>query len=492
MTADPFVAARAVADAVLYEGYVLYPYRASARKNQLRWQFGVLVPPAVAAVDGSERAAIRTEVPLEPHEHPRLSVRIRCLQVQRRAVEARAGDHFEPAESVDVDGTRWVPWDEAVEHEVDVDLDRLDARCRCRCRDERTRLAGIRPIEHRFALDAARSTELLATSEGEIVGRAVRQRERVEGLVRVTVAHAGGDRDLLDGDRRGGEHHRLARRRRRDDRDAVMSRSLLAVHTLLAVDGGAFVSLLDPPAWATEAVAGCDNRGTFPVLVGGDVDGGPRTATCQANVVLSSPIILYDHPAVAPESAGDFCDATEIDEILALRVLTLTDDEKAEARGTDRRAAAIVDRCDDMPPEVWERLHGAVRSLGFVGGPGEPSGFVGEDVAGGADDAESLPWWDPGIDGEVDPWTDTTWIGGVEVGKGTLVRLRPSRRADAHDLFLAGLRATVAGVFRDVDGEEHVAVTVDDDPANEMLAWQGRFLYFHPDEIEVLPMPVQR
>ena len=223
---------------------------------------------------------------------------------------------------------------------------------------------------------------------------------------------------------------------------------------------------------------------------------------CQANVVLSSPIILYDHPAVAPESAGDFCDATEIDEILALRVLTLTDDEKAEARGTDRRAAAIVDRCDDMPPEVWERLHGAVRALGPPSGlPGlsglsasaSSSSFAstGDELAGVPDESGSLPWWDPGIDGEVDPWTDTTWIGGVEVGKGTLVRLRPSRRADAHDLFLAGLRATVAGVFHDVDGDEHVAVTVDDDPANEMLAWQGRFLYFHPDEIEVLPMPVQ-
>ena len=79
--------------------------------------------------------------------------------------------------------------------------------------------------------------------------------------------------------------------------------------------------------------------------------------------MLSSPIILYDFPAVAPESAGDFCDSTEIDEILALRVMTLTDEEKAEARGTDARAAAIIDRCDDMPDEIWSRLHGAVRSL---------------------------------------------------------------------------------------------------------------------------------
>ena len=141
-----------------------------------------------------------------------------------------------------------------------------------------------------------------------------------------------------------------------------MARSLVAVHTLLAAHDAEFVSLLDPPASAREAVAGCANDGTFPVLIG---------AEGESQVVLSSPIILYDHPAVAPESAGDFCDATEIDEILALRVLTLTDEEKAEARGTDRRAAAIVDRCDDMPPEVWERLHGAVRSIGPAAGPDE-------------------------------------------------------------------------------------------------------------------------
>ena len=49
------------------------------------------------------------------------------------------------------------------------------------------------------------------------------------------------------------------------------------------------------------------------------------------------------------------------------------------------------------------------------------------------------------------------------------------------------MTATVAGVFKDVDGSEHVAVTVDDDPATEELAWQGRYLFFHPDEVEPLP-----
>jgi len=65
------------------------------------------------------------------------------------------------------------------------------------------------------------------------------------------------------------------------------------------------------------------------------------------------------------------------------------------------------------------------------------------------------------------------------------VRLRPgARRTDAQDLFLADRLATVEGVFSDVDGDQHVAVTVDDDPAAELHQWHGRFLYFHPDEVE--------
>jgi hypothetical protein len=456
VTPDRFAAAKAVADAVLYEGYVLYPYRASSRKNQLRWQFGVLAPPAYAAAEGSERSTMRTEVVADPGGDARVSVRIRCLQVQHRSVEAAQPDgSFIPAEAVAVDGVQWVAWDEAVEHELDVaELPMLPVT------DE--------PLETPLVLDAGDSTELLTDSTGRVVGRAVRRRERVDGLVKVATAWAEGTAGLVKvtvevqccTDWRG----------EGAGRDAVMARSLVAVHTLLAARDAEFVSLLDPPASAREAVAGCANDGTFPVLIG---------AEGESEVVLSSPIILYDHPAVAPESAGDFCDATEIDEILALRVLTLTDEEKAEARGTDRRAAAIVDRCDDMPPEVWERLHGAVRSIG-------PAGGVRDEAEPPEGNGAELPWWEPAVDASVDPWTDTTWVGGVEVGKGTPVRLNPSRRADAHDLFLAGRTAKVAGVFKDVDGAEHLAVTLDDDPAAELFEWQGRYLFFHPDEVEVL------
>ena len=47
-------AARQVADAVLYEGYLLYPSRATSSKNQIRWQFGVLGPDGAALVGDGE------------------------------------------------------------------------------------------------------------------------------------------------------------------------------------------------------------------------------------------------------------------------------------------------------------------------------------------------------------------------------------------------------------------------------------------------------
>ena len=80
-------AVRRIADAVLYEGYILYPYRASAQKNRSRWQFGVLMAPGYAAVDPSESSFTRTECVLEHSGQPAVQVILRFLQVQRRSTE---------------------------------------------------------------------------------------------------------------------------------------------------------------------------------------------------------------------------------------------------------------------------------------------------------------------------------------------------------------------------------------------------------------------
>jgi hypothetical protein len=248
-----------------------------------------------------------------------------------------------------------------------------------------------------------------------------------------------------------------------------------------------FLSLLDPPEWAKPAAEACKNLHTWPVLIGEE---GRRDA------MLSSPIILYDHPTIAPESPGDLFDATEIDEILTLRTMALTEAEKREARATDERAAAIIDRVDSMPPELLERLHGAVRYLRGVEGAAEPHSPLGGPPTGRVTDSETgggglstapelVPWWDPGADRTVSPETDGVVVAGVMVAKGSRVRLRPGqRRADAQDMFLAGRLATVEAVFLDVDGNRHLAVTLDEDPAADLQRWHGRYLYFSPDEVE--------
>jgi hypothetical protein len=232
-------------------------------------------------------------------------------------------------------------------------------------------------------------------------------------------------------------------------RDEALRSSFTGAHVLLAAENGEFISLLDPPEQAREAAASCKNVRVWPVLI-------------ERDLVLSSPIILYDHPQVAKESPGDLYDATEIDEILTLRTQTLTDEEKREARATDPRAAAILDRVDHLPAEMLEKLHGAIRSV-------EPS---------------APPFWDPGADASVSPETDSVEIAGVPVAKGSVVRLHPGRHADAQDMFLEGQLGVVQGVYLDVEDRRYLAVTLRDDPAADLHLWHGRFLYFFPEEVE--------
>ncbi|HEX3796328.1 MAG TPA: hypothetical protein VHV57_17680 [Acidimicrobiales bacterium] len=464
-TTDRFETARTVADAVLYEGYVLYPYRASSRKNQVRFQWGVLTPRRFSETEGSERWSMRTECLVDPGPDPLLHVRLRCLQAQHRSIEGCADrGGFAPVEYLEVDGTLNVDWDEAVDQIVDL---------------APLSLVGPDPdpdpdpdadADHveTFTMSGGADTEEIRAADGSVVGRFVRHREPVEGVVRVSWSRP--DRSLPYVKVGVTVQNTTTWSDRGLHRDNAMAQSLIAVHIMLAVDDGTFVSLLDPPAAAASVVGACRSDGAYPVLIGDD------------DVVLASPIILYDHPEVAPQSPGDLYDSLEIDEILALRVMTLTDQEKSEARGTDPRAAAIIDRCDDMSAETLSQLHGQMR-------PVEPFGVPAADFTNecsSTDASSAAPWWDPEVDASFDPWTESVWVAGVEITKGSAVRLQPSHRADAHDIFLVGMAATVAGVFTDVDGDQHVAVTVDDDPATEELMWQGRYLFFHPDEVQPL------
>jgi len=386
---------------------------------------------------------------------------LRFLQLRSRAVEEpdpRTGD-FRPVDSLEVGGELLTSWDEAVERTVPVavPLARL-------LEDE---------LDERIRFDGAERVERVGPPTG-IAGARARVRRTEYPITARLRARA----EWLDAS------HGVLRMHLRVDndspavptsREAALRHALIAAHLVVGLDGASALSSQDPPEWARPLAATCRDVRLWPVLAGPEGDGA---------VVLASPIIIEDHPRLAPESPVELYDATEIDEILTLRTLVLTDDEKREARSTDTRAAALMDHVDALPGDLLTRLHGAVRALHPVGSPAP---------AGAEADADAVlprpetPWWDPGADASVSPGTDTLVVGGVTVGRGSRVRMRPgSRRADAQDLFLAGRIAVVEAVLFDVDGEVHLAVTPEDDPAADLNARHGRYLYFAPDEVEPL------
>jgi hypothetical protein len=445
---------RRIADAVLYEGYILYPYRASAQKNRSRWQFGVVMSPGYAAADPSESAVTQTECVLEHSGEPSLQIVLRFLQVQRRTAAGGPDADGPDADGADADGASW---DEAVEREVTVDV---------------TALLGEGWVRE-FVIPGGEDRE----------GDLIRRRERLVGAVSVRTSPVPGPWRAVRLTIR--VENRTPTPSAPESRTDALPSALVAAHLIVGASGGEFISMTDPPEWAKPAVATCQNIGGWPVLA--DPDGRRR-------VILSAPIILYDNPELAEESPGELYDGTEIDEILTLRTLALSDEEKREARATDPRAAALIDRVEALDATAMERLHGTIRGLRPAGPPGTagPPGPPGPPGPAGLEAPEApvefdpaVPWWDPEADASVSPDTDSVTIGGQQVARGSLVRLRPgARRADAQDMFLIGRTAEVQAVLLDIEDQPYLAVSLVDQPDPDLSIAHGRFLYFMPDEVE--------
>jgi len=289
-----------IANAILYEGYLLYPYRSSAVKNQQRFNFGVLYPRRHCEQNpGSDAWEMQTECLVHGSAAAMIEVKTRFLQLVER------------------DGRQ-----EGIERAISTPAYKLRALAPQPLRQKI--LFGGEPIEGELELGASRIEDNLY---------------RVTLRVRNTAASDDGPQ-----------------------RDQVLLRSLVSVHSIFEVTGGRFISLLDPPDDFRHAAERCCNIGCWPVLAGEEG---------QTDMMLASPIIMYDYPRIAPESSGDLFDGCEIDEILALRILTLTDEEKQEVRGGDERARRILERTEMLSPEHFQKLHGAMRGLGIHSGEGQ-------------------------------------------------------------------------------------------------------------------------
>lgn len=423
---NPFAPALAVANAVLYEGYLLYPYTASSRKNRVRWQFGVIVPREYAQMGTGEPDAAQTEIFVEGGAGGQLEVLVRFLQVEARQVEAWNGASFEPRDSLEVGGRPYLTFDEGIEREIYV----------------RVPLQSGARTDVPIAVPDDQAIEVLRDGD-TLVGRIVRRRWALHGAIRVECEPVLAEAQLRKLRVRVANTSAVVA----GPRSSALRTAFVSSHTLLHAAGARFLSTLDPPAQYALAGVELVNRHTWPVLVGDESVDSQRSP-----LVLSSPIILYDFPAVAPQSGGETCDATEIDELMMLSVRSLSDREREEARATDPRARAIVERAERFDERELARLHGTLATL---------------DV----------------------PAIDCVFVGGRKVCKGSKVRLQPRRRADVWDLVLTGRIATVCAIHQDVENLMYVAVTVDDDPASDLHEWYGRSFFFYPDEVEPVAEP---
>ncbi len=434
-----------VVNAVLYEGYILYPYRASSKKNRERFTFGRVYPEDYSiAQEGAEPFVMQTECLVrDESKDARLVVTVRFLHPMAREVgrlaqplnELPAGEPtgLEFVPELQVAGKLHQTWQEVVEQKVELEAIALNEGAKA---------------AHEFAFPATRTFEPLPDESGKIIAVLVRRQEAVHGVIELATAPVDDAVSKVT--------VRILNRTpvppdEIENQSAIIMRTFTSAHTILHADGGEWLSLTDPPPAYAEATAACKNIGAWPVLVGDE-------AKKERDAMLSSPIILYDYPQIAPESPGDLYDGLEIDEILTLRVMAMSDAEKIEMRQIDEQARKILERTESLPSDHLLKMHGVMRN---VSSPHED-------------------FFNPGKK------LETATVGGVEVKAGDRVRIRPKKRADAIDMVLDGKIAVIEAVEEDVEGGVQLALVLDDDPGRDlgMLRQPGHRFFYATDEVE--------
>jgi hypothetical protein len=439
----------AVVHAVLYEGYILYPYRASAKKNRQRFTFGRVYPEAYSvAENGAEPSLMQTQCLVEGPPAAMLEVTVRFLHPMERDVGALAAplrelpaldnpDFFHVVPELEIEGHLYQTWQETVERTVVVPALALSA-----LRDESRKIP--------FAFPASRSIEPILDHRKHIAGVIVRRQEAVEGLVELAaepVDELAFKITVLIANRTPVPPALLS------DPNEIVMRTFASTHSILHAQGGEFLSMIDPPAAYAQVAATCRNIGTWPILVG-------EEEKKERDTMISSPIILYDYPKIAPESPGDLFDSAEIDEILTLRIMTMTDEEKREMRGVDEQARRILERTETLPGEHLLKMHGVMRGT------------------------------DPLDEAFFNPATrlKAVSINGISLREGDRVRVRPKTRADVMDIALTGKIAVIESIEQDAENKTHLALVLEDDPGRDlgMMRQPGHRFFYGTDEVEPL------
>jgi hypothetical protein len=442
-----------IAEAVLYEGYILYPYRASSRKNRQRFTFGRVYPRAYGeAQNGAEPFTMQTECLLRSQgELPTLEVRVRFLHPLAREVgllpesvpklPADIGtSSFSIVPELRVDNKLYQAWQEAVEREI---------RSAHRSLDSVANQAWSLP----FNFSSSLAFDPIHNGQNQVIGAIIRRQWSVEGTIDIAAQPLAGDVFKI---RVRVENRTPVPEPELDQQEEILMRTFASTHTILESKSGEFLSLMDPPPAYLEVSRTCSNIGTWPVLVGQKEKGEPVA-------MLSSPIILYDYPEIAQESPGEFFDGTEIDEILTLRVLAMTEQEKWEMSQGDEHARQILHRTEALPEEAFWQMHGTIRDRQFC----------------------SEDFFNPNTR------LKQVTVDGTDLRIGHRVQIKPQGRADVMDLALEGKIAVIESIEQDAEDRIYLALVLDEDPGKDlgMLRQPGHRFFYRANEVQPLTRP---
>lgn len=425
--------------AVLYEGYILYPYRASSQKNQReRFTFGRIYPRIYSdKQNGAEPWSIQAEC-LFQTEGPtaKLEIKAGFLQPVLRQVGRMEGAEIKPVAQLEVNGAIYQAWLEASERKVPVVLS-----------------TDSQEVQVPFAFGDSQHWESIPGEDGRPCGAILRQQAFVEGAVTASVLKLADNLFKIS--------VRVENRSPLSGEDMEISESVLrrcfaSTHVAFHVEDGQFISMLDTPSEFKAFADSCKNKGVWPVLIGDE-------NLIERHTMLASPIILYDYPRIAPDSAGDFFDGTEIDEMLTLRVLAMTEQEKREMCADDL-SRGILERTHALDAEGFLKLHGRMQLFNP-----ERNDFETQ-----------LDFFNP-----ASPISSVV-VKGTELKAGDRVSIHPKRRADAMDLMLAGKVAVIEALEQDADKQIHLALVLEDDPGRDLglARHSGHRFFYRLDEVE--------
>ncbi len=434
-----------VVNAVLYEGYILYPYRASSKKNRERFTFGRVYPEDYSlAQHGAEPSSMQTECLVSNESKDAMvAISVRFLHPMAREVgllkapldemPVEGTPDFEVVPDLAVGEQLYQTWQEVVEQKVEVPPFRLREAFQ---------------TMHVFKFPSSRAVEAILGEDGKIKAVLVRRQDAVRGSIGISAEPI--DDTVFKISVRISNLTPVPPNDL-ENQSAIIMRTFTSTHTILQAQGGEWLSLTDPPAAYAETAATCKNIHTWPVLVGDQTKN-------ERDAMLSSPIILYDYPQIAPESPGDLFDGLEIDEILTLRVMAMSDAEKIEMRQVDEQARKILERTENMTSDHLLKMHGVMRSVRSSN----------EDFFNPSTRLESAT------------------VGDVQVKAGDRVRIRPKKRADVMDMALAGKVAVIEAVEQDVEGGVQLALVLDDDPGRDLglMRQPGHRFFYSTDEVE--------